>query len=125
MEVKHSPRFAIGRDRDHRGDLAPLHQAERLGGWGIGWDGDRVRVHDLARPPRVGVRAIPFEQPAEVAVGDDAGQLATIRIVVDFRRPTGLTLSSPNESGPGVPSHAVLKILHAQKVIKMRPQATG
>ncbi len=60
---------------DYEGcDLFLFHLEQRVGGEGGGGDGLRGAVHDVAGGAFEGVGADTFEEAAEVAVGDDAGE---------------------------------------------------
>ena len=63
---------AVRRGDQEAGDLAVVHQRQRLAGQRLGADGARIWRHHLARP----VQHQPFQMPPEVAVGDDPGQVA-------------------------------------------------
>lgn len=78
MQVEDAFGVAVGGCDDQRGDFSLFHEGESGGGEGSAVDGEGVWVHDFAGGALEGVRAVAFEEAAEVAVGDHAEELAGV-----------------------------------------------
>lgn len=77
MEMYDTQYETINTGNDERSDLPLFHERQGGGGEGTTVDGARVRVHDLAGSALESVRAVAFEEAAEIAVGDHADKDAS------------------------------------------------
>ena len=68
----------VGIRNDERRNLPFFHECQGSGGEGTAVDGAGVGIHDLAGSAFEGVRAVAFEEAAEVSVGDHAEELASV-----------------------------------------------
>ncbi len=74
VQVDNAFNLTAAPEHDERRDLLVFHQCEGRGGESAAFYGEGKRVHDLACVVFQCVRAVAFEQTAEIPVGDHAGK---------------------------------------------------